>query len=201
MQQVVFPGQRYISEQYIGHDSSGFTLKDFLDANYETHSRNIFVVGRPNFPEPALDAAYDLVPLGLARRVVRREAPMALSRWWCESSSAWTTVAEAFRVDKASANDQSGLDLHGHSAKDLKSADKLRNRYRSLALPPSNKYGPESWESTLRIIVYDAAAETAAYCLERILEVPENKRGRTEKELMTGAALFFEVVLHSNNER
>lgn len=201
MQQVVFPGQRYVSEQYIGHDSSGFSLKSFLDANYKTHSRNIFVVGRPNFPEPALDAAYDFVPLGLARRVVRRDTPMALSRWWCESSSAWTTVAEAFRVGEGITNDHPGLAFHGGSAKGRKSGDKLRSPYRSLALPPSNKYGPESWESTLRIIVYDAAAETAAYCLERTLEVPENKRGKTEKELMIGAALFFEVVLHSNNER
>lgn len=176
-------------------------MKEFLDANYDTHSRNIFVVGSPNFPEPALDAAYDFVPVGLARRVVRREEPMALSRWWCESSSAWTTVAGAFRVDEASTNGQSGLSLHGHSAKDLKGADKLRNHYRSLALPPTNKYGPESWESTLRIIVYDAAAETAAYCLERTLEVPENKRGRKEKQLMVGAALFLEAVLQSNNGR
>lgn len=83
-----------------------FSLLDFLDANYrpshtfDKHSssknRNIFVVGRPNFPEPAMDSAYELVPVGLVRRVVRRDSPLSTARWVRENSVAWATVAQAF---------------------------------------------------------------------------------------------------------
>ncbi|CAN0477837.1 unnamed protein product, partial [Ectocarpus sp. 12 AP-2014] len=135
--QIKFPGERYAAAG-VTHDKAsgggGFTLLEFLDANFDRASGNIFMVGRPNFPEPSMDAAYDFVPVGLARRVVRRHnsAPLPTALWVCQSSKAWATDG-------------------------------------SLSLPSRDKYGPEWWESTLRIIVYDAAAETAAYGLERAL--------------------------------
>lgn len=89
-----------------GGDSGSFTLLDFLDANYKPYhtfdkgsnskNKNIFVVGRPSFPEPAMDSAYELVPVGLVRRVVRRDRPLSTARWTRQSAAAWVTVAQAF---------------------------------------------------------------------------------------------------------
>ena len=64
-------------------------LRELLDTNYERSSSNVFVVGRPNFPEPGVNAAYDFVPVGFALRAVRRDTPITASSWWCESSAAW----------------------------------------------------------------------------------------------------------------
>lgn len=81
-------------------------MLDFLDANYKPYhtfdkssngkNKNIFVMGRPSFPEPALDSAYELVPVGLVRRVVRRDRPLSTARWTRQSTTAWATVAQAF---------------------------------------------------------------------------------------------------------
>lgn len=71
----------------------------------------------------------------------------------------------------------------------------------TLNLPLPEKYGAEWWESTLRIIVYDAVAETAAFGLERALAVPDEDRGLEEGRLMIGAAMFLEVVIHRDERK
>lgn len=71
----------------------------------------------------------------------------------------------------------------------------------SLNLPRPEKYGAEWWESTLRIIVYDAVAESAAFGLERALAVPDDDRGLEERRLMLGAALFLEAVIQRDDRR
>ena len=205
----MFPGLRYTSGGRNDHlNPGGFNLRELLDANYERSSGNIFVVGRPNFPEPGLNAAYDFVPVGLARRAVRRDTPITASSWWCESSIAWTSVAEVFGAKRdASVGTDTRRDLAwGGSNRPgggrRENGDQVRDTVTgSLALPPSEKYGPEWWESTLRIIVYDAAAGTAAYGLERALNVPEDERGAAEKLLMTRAAFFLEAVFQESDER
>ena len=56
-------------------------------------------------------------------------------------------------------------------------------------------YGPEWWESTLRIIVYDAAVETAACGLQRALEVSDADRGAFEMKLMSESAVLLEAAV------
>lgn len=70
-----------------------------------------------------------------------------------------------------------------------------------FALPGEEKYGPEWWESTLRVIVFDAAAESAAFGLERALEVTQAERGEEERRMMVNAALFLEVVIRRDGRR
>lgn len=205
-QQIRFPGERYAAAASTGDGNSdlgGFTLLEFLDANFERTAGNMFMVGTPNFPEPAVDAAYDFVPVGLARRAVRRSAPLPMERWTCFSSSAWAAVAGEFAAD---GENQDGLVSGAGSSgaywialtqgSDAKGTDDG-----TLSLPPRHKYGPEWWESTLRIIVYNAAADTAAYGLERALAVPEEERGASEVELMVEAALYLEAVFRGYEKR
>lgn len=219
--QIEFPGERYAAAGAT-HDKAsggGFTLLEFLDANFDRTAGNIFIVGRPNFPEPSMDAAYDFVPVGLARRVVRRlnSAPLSTALWACHSSKAWARVAAEFRAVTTVGDtyDSSRTGIWGLIAT---LGDRRRHHRRSrggtaasttenndgsedgsLSLPPRDKYGPEWWESTLRIIVYDAAAETAAYGLERALAVPDEERGPFEREMMVTAVLYLEAVLRSYN--
>ncbi|CAB1110766.1 unnamed protein product [Ectocarpus sp. CCAP 1310/34] len=219
--QIKFPGERYAAAGAT-HDKAsgggGFTLLEFLDANFDRASGNIFMVGRPNFPEPSMDAAYDFVPVGLARRVVRRlnSAPLPTALWVCHSSKAWETVAAEFRA-VATVGDTYGSNSNGVWGLIASLVDRRRrggsrrataasttennegSEDRSLSLPPRDKYGPEWWESTLRIIVYDAAAETAAYGLERALAVPDEERGPFERDMMVTAVLYLEAVLRSYN--
>lgn len=178
-------------------------MLEFLDANFERTAGNIFVVGTPNFPEPAIDAAYDFVPVGLARRAVRRDAPLPMARWSCFSSSAWAAVAEEFAA-AGGANQGVVVSSGAGSSRAYWTAPAQNSDAEgdakggagdgALSLPPRHKYGPEWWESTLRIIVYNAAADTAAYGLERALAVPEIERGTAEAELMVEAALYLEAV-------
>lgn len=219
--QIKFPGERYAAAGAT-HDKAsgggGFTLLEFLDANFDHASGNIFMVGRPNFPEPSMDAAYDFVPVGLARRVVRRlnSAPLPAALWVCHSSKAWAIVAAEFRA-VATVGDTYGINSNGVWGLIATLVDRRRrggsrrataasttenndgSEDGSLSLPPRDKYGPEWWESTLRIIVYDAAAETAAYGLERALAVPDEERGPFERDMMVTAVLYLEAVLRSYN--
>lgn len=208
--QIKFPGERYAAAA--NNDLGGFTLQELLDANYEISSGNIFVVGRPNFPEPSMDAAYDFVPIGLARQAVRRDEVVTTARWVCQSYTAWTAVAEAFRNDEGlqgavvsdSERSNEGGWMYRFRGSDIDEGKGVRhidNTDGTLTLPPHIKYGPEWWESTLRIIVYDAAAETAAYGLERALAVPDIKRGAMEIELMTTAALYLEAAFRGYRGR
>lgn len=201
-QQIYFPGERYAAAANTADGNSdlgGFTLLEFLDANFERTAGNIFVVGAPNFPEPAIDEAYDFVPVGLARRVVRRNAPLPMARWSCYSSNAWAAVAEEFAADGenqgvvASSGAWSSRAYWTAPVQDDSDAEGGTGDG-ALSLPPRHKYGPQWWESTLRIIVYNAAADTAAYGLERALAVPEIERGTAEAELMVEAALYLEAV-------
>ncbi|CAM9235874.1 unnamed protein product [Ectocarpus sp. 13 AM-2016] len=213
--QIKFPGERYAAAGATHNKASGgggFTLVEFLDANFDRASGNIFMVGRPNFPEPSMDAAYDFVPVGLARRVVRRHnsASLPMALWVCHSSKAWAIVAAEFRA-VAAVGDTYGSNFNGVWGLIATLVDRRRRRVSrrtennegsedgSLSLPPRDKYGPEWWESTLRIIVYDAAAETAAYGLERALAVPDEERGPFERDIMVTAILYLEAVLRSYN--
>lgn len=220
--QVAFPGERYAAapaESEGSRGDGGFTLLEFLDANFDGAAGNIFVVGRPNFHEPSMDAAYDFVPVGLARRAVRRHSslpppPPPTALWACHSSEAWATVAAEFQAVEAVEKHGSTSDgtrvwgwataLVGglYDARTCRPAGQNDGKTDgSLSLPPRNKYGPGWWESTLRIIVYDAAAETAAYGLERALAVPDQERGLAEMELMALAALYLEAVLREHGGR
>lgn len=241
--QIIFPGERYapatIRSAYGGESSdSGFTLLEFLDANIERFGGNVYVIGRPNFAEPPLEEAYDFVQMGLARRVIRRDAaPLSTASWACQSTVAWSAITTAFRTsvppdDRAPAErtqhnkvavartvfDRTmerfrGVDIvrylsvyiwtsNGSFGREGNHAttdgDEIQETEGGLYLPPRKKYGPEWWESTLRIIVYDAAGEAAAYGLERALSVPEEERGVAEKELMITAALFLEAVIREH---
>lgn len=222
-EQVDFPGERYTAaaDSKAGGDDgdAGFTLLEFLDANFDRAGGNIYVVGRPNFPEPPMDAAYDFVPLGLARRAVRRRDPLPTALWACHSKKAWAAVAAEFRATTAAVEAIDSIDdggaggagdgfwgrpgvLFGRSRKRVaadhsaKASDE-NNQDGSLSLPPRDKYGPRWWESTLRIIVYEAASDAAAYGLERALAVPDEERGAMEQEMMATAALYLEAVLRS----
>lgn len=166
-----------------------------------------------------MNAAYDLVPVGLARRAVRRrrDVPFPTGLWAHQSSTAWTAVAEAFRAPL----DDKGRLGYLHDADGMVESGSIggqrdggavgggrrgENEYidnpdGSLSLPSADKYGPEWWESTLRIIVYDAAAETAAFGLERALAVPDGERGEAERRLMVEAALFLEAVIRRGERR
>ncbi|CAM9546150.1 unnamed protein product, partial [Scytosiphon promiscuus] len=222
--EVVFPGERYAAataEHNAGNGGGGgFTLLQFLDANFDRAAGNIFVVGWPNFPEPSMDASYDFVPVGLARRVMRRRPslpPPPTALWACHSSEAWAMVAAEFQPVAAVEGTDSASDggdgtsiwslaatlfggFHGATSSDA-SGQPDGNADGSLPLPPRIKYGPGWWESTLRIIVYDAAAEMAAYGLERALAVPDEERGLAEMELMVTAALYLEAVLREYDGR
>ncbi|CAN0030397.1 unnamed protein product [Choristocarpus tenellus] len=78
---------------------------------------------------------------------------------------------------------------------DVWGRSKRKDAGTGIELPPSEKYGPEWWESTLRIIVYDALAEAAAFGLERALAVPDKERAMPEVVGMLEAALFLEAVM------
>lgn len=164
-------------------------MLEFLDANFDRAAGNIYMVGRPNFHEPSMDAAYDYVPVGLASRVVHRRNPPSTALWACHSAKAWAAVAAEFR---ATANVAATSSIRGN---DVDHTDG------SLYLPPRDKYGPGWWESTLRIIVYDAASASAAYGLERALAVPDGERGTAELELMVTSALYLEAVLRGYSGR
>ncbi|CAM9315112.1 unnamed protein product, partial [Hapterophycus canaliculatus] len=222
---IVFPGERYAAvtaENEAGRGGSAFTLLEFLDANFDRAAGNIFLVGRPSFHEPSMDAAYDLIPVGLSRRAVRRPnslSPPTTALWACHSSEAWAMVAAEFQgvvPDKDRGGTRDSGD--GSSPRVWGWANTLVGGLRdattgrppgqadgsadgSLFLPPRDKYGPEWWESTLRIIVYDAAAETAAYGLERALAVLDEERGAAEVDLMAMAALYLEAVLRGYDGR
>ncbi len=215
--QIRFPGERYaaVADKKAG-GSGGFTLLQFLDANLDHTEGNIYVVGRPNFPEPAMEAEYDFVPVGLAKRVVRRRAPLSTDLWACHSSTAWATVAAEFRATATAGAAGGAIDGSGGVVSGWPLAMFGRGRARgagaraakangdidgSLSLPPSDKYGPEWWESTLRIILYDALSDSAAFGLERALAVPDEERGVAEVRLMTTAALYLEAVLRGYGGR
>lgn len=165
-------------------------MLEFLDANFDHAAGNIYVVGRPNFREPFMDAAYDFVPVGLASRAVRRRHPLSTALWACHSAKAWASVAAEF-----------GATADVEATSNIRSSNDGDNTDGSLSLPPRDKYGPGWWESTLRIIVYDAVSASAAYGLERALAVPDKERGTEELQLMATSALFLEAVLRGHNER
>lgn len=191
-------------------------MLQFLDANFDRTEGNIFVVGRPNFPEPAMEAEYDFVPVGLAKRAVRRRAPLPTDLWACHSSEAWATVAAEFRTTATAGEAGGTIGGSGGTVSGWAPALFGRGRARgagaratkansdmdgSLSLPPSDKYGPGWWESTLRIIVYDAVSDSAAFGLERALAVPDEERGVAEVRLMVTAALYLEAVLRGYGGR
>lgn len=140
-----------------------------------------------------MDAAYDFVPVGLASRAVprHRNSP-STALWACHSAKAWTAVAAEFRAATANVGTTT---ISARSSNDGDSADG------SLSLPSREKYGPGWWESTLRIIVYDAASASAAYGLERALAVPDAERSTAELELMATSALYLEAVLRGYSGR
>lgn len=171
-----------------------------------------------------MDAAYEFVPLGLAKRAVRRQDPLPTALWACHSSKAWAAVAAEFRATKAvkaiggsiaNGGAGDGDDAWGWPGTLLGSSRSRSATVRavkandndndsqdgSLSLPPRDKYGPQWWESTLRIIVYDAASDSAAYGLERALAVPDEERGAVEQEMMVTAALYLEAVLRGYDGR
>lgn len=224
--QIDFPGERYAAAtaNRAGSDDGhgGFTLLEFLDANLDRAAGNIYVVGRPNFPEPSMDAAYDFVPVGLARRAVRRQDPLPAALWACHSSKAWAAVAAEFRATTTAVegaiigsidNDGAGdggdawgwpgtrFGLSRNRAAAARAVKAGPGEDGSLYLPPRDKYGPGWWESTLRIILYDAASESAAYGLDRALAVPDEERGAMERDMMATAALYLEAVLRGYDGR
>ncbi|CAN0030464.1 unnamed protein product, partial [Choristocarpus tenellus] len=93
--ELVFPGDHYAPATLgseILRERGGFTLLQFLDANQETTSGQLFLVGSPSHPEPALNTAYELVPVGLVRKAVPRATPISTLFWEQQSATAWTMV-------------------------------------------------------------------------------------------------------------
>lgn len=200
----MFPGKQYVARSDGGRRGSGdgFTLRELLDANFQRVSGNIFIVGRPSFPDPDMDSAYDLVPVGLVRQVVRRDKPIATASWTALSLSAWDAVVQAFgSPSEESRPSDVYVGLGTTNAGDGVGSELVEHADGSLILPQPDKYGPEWWESTLRIIVYDAAAETAAFGLERAIAVPPAEQGEEERMLMVYAALFLEAVVRRDGRR
>jgi hypothetical protein len=65
-----YPGSKAIREK------GAFTLKQFLDANAR-EDQQVFLGGVMSYADPALSAAYEMVPVGLVSRFV----PVRGGRW------------------------------------------------------------------------------------------------------------------------
>lgn len=88
---LIFPGTHYSK-------SHGFSFKEFVDANYNSLSGNIFIGGDLTKPEPAFVRDYDEIPHGIVRKFDRKGAKITISadKYRIDSSMIWKTVSDAF---------------------------------------------------------------------------------------------------------
>ena len=88
---ITFPGHMYHSQNGITLDHlKVYTLSSFVEANI--HSRKVFITGKMSYPDPDLEARYDLVPFGLTQEIVRKEkspSPIAHAK---QNSNHWQKI-------------------------------------------------------------------------------------------------------------
>ena len=87
--QVIFPGTHYARDP---SKSSGYSIGQFFDANYERRTGGIFLGGTLSFPDTEYKERYEFVPYGLVSVLSRKERPPSLEAYVLESRQAWATA-------------------------------------------------------------------------------------------------------------
>ena len=92
--QVIFPGTHYARDP---SKSSGYSIGQFFDANYERRTGGIFLGGTLSFPDQEYKERYEFVPYGLVSVLSRKERPPSLEAYVLESRQAWATALNEMR--------------------------------------------------------------------------------------------------------
>ena len=91
---VEFPGTHYTRGNTVPWLNGGFTIVEFIDANYPNFGSNIYIGGRLNFEEPRYNEKYEEQPFGLVRRIdTRDQSSQSLESYRLDSLKAWKIVA------------------------------------------------------------------------------------------------------------
>ena len=80
--EVIFPGTHYARDP---SKSSGYSIGQFFDANYERRTGGIFLGGTLSFPDTEYKERYEFVPYGLVSVLSRRDHPPSLEAYVLES--------------------------------------------------------------------------------------------------------------------
>jgi hypothetical protein len=91
---VIFPGTHYARNP---QKSSGYSIGQFFDANYERRTGGIFLGGTLSFPDQEYKQRYEFVPYGLVSVLSRKERPPSLEAYVLESRQAWATALNEMR--------------------------------------------------------------------------------------------------------
>ena len=91
---VIFPGTHYARDP---QKSSGYSIGQFFDANFERRPGGIFLGGTLSFPDQEYKERYEFVPYGLVSVLSRKERPPSLEAYVLESRQAWATALNEMR--------------------------------------------------------------------------------------------------------
>ena len=92
--EVIFPGTHYARDP---SKSTGYSIGQFFDANYERRTGGIFLGGTLSFPDQEYKERYEFVPYGLVSVLSRKERPPSLEAYVLESRQAWATALNEMR--------------------------------------------------------------------------------------------------------
>ena len=88
---ISFPGTHYTMSNTVQWKNGGFTFRELIESNYEAFEGNIFIGGNLNYDNDHLQL-YDELPLGMSRKLVKREEQISVKNYQMLSSKYWSVV-------------------------------------------------------------------------------------------------------------
>ena len=90
---INFPGTHYTKGNTLPWANGGFSFSEFIDANVDDLSSNIFIGGQPNWEDPVYSERYEEQPYGLVRQIQSRDRPLeSAESYRVESLLVWKSV-------------------------------------------------------------------------------------------------------------
>lgn len=92
---VSWPGTHYTKENTVAWAEGAFTIKEFLEANYDSYP--MFLGGKLSFADQGYKSSFEFVPHGLVSRVYRTGDTPSLKLYTAQSRSVWKRTLEHIR--------------------------------------------------------------------------------------------------------
>eukprot|EP00937_MAST-01D_sp_MAST-1D-sp2_P005264 g5264.t1 len=88
---LTFPGTHLVGEGSAAHRAGGFTLQEFVQANYG-HVSAVYMGGQALYNDPSFTAAIETVPAGLVSQLVPRSRMPPFDAWAASADRAWEVL-------------------------------------------------------------------------------------------------------------